>query len=48
VIRAEETGPVMGITPAAAEPRQASEGAFAADVGRGPTGVMEVALVTCQ
>jgi hypothetical protein len=48
VIQAEETGPVTEITPTAAEPGQASEVAFAADAGRDPTRVMEVALMTCQ
>jgi hypothetical protein len=48
VIHTEEIGLVSGITPAMAGSRQSLEVTFAAEVGRDPTAVMEVALVTCQ
>jgi hypothetical protein len=51
VIHAEETGQVLGITPAAVEPGQMPEVTCADEVGGDPTMVMEmeveVELVTC-
>jgi hypothetical protein len=48
VIQDEGTGQVPRVTPTVASSRQASEVTFATEVGGDPTGVMEVALVTCQ
>jgi hypothetical protein len=49
VIQSEETGQVSEITPSVAEPGQAHEVTFAAEVGGGHIVVMEVEveLVTC-
>jgi hypothetical protein len=48
VIQAEETGQVLGVTPATTESGEAPVVTSAAEVGGNPTTVMEVALVTCQ